>query len=148
MKKLILLILCAATFAFADDAKRGPEQLVLAFMRDYMAWNDRSYLASKGNHSQAVNRKIESDYQALLRKYCRPDFSGEPIAYGSESSHDPAKEKIVSVSIASSSAVVATQHTGDTGFVADYEYQFVFTKGRWYLEQVYYVDEGKKYPGL
>jgi len=95
--------------------------------------------------------RAEAEYEKVLAKYCRPGFKGEPIAFGSHSSHDPSHEKIVSVVVESNKAIVKTKHTKRRASLEmedDYEYHLSFDDARWYLEQVYYVDADGKYEGL
>jgi hypothetical protein len=57
-------------------------------------------------------RIAEQNYHALLKKYTKPDFRGEPIAYGSESSHDPLREKMTAQKIEDSRGVVTRRSVG------------------------------------
>ncbi len=125
----------------------SPEILVRQFQQDYMEWNDQAFSLrdSKPNEYMDLEGKA---WRTLLTKYTLPDFVGEPIAFGSESSHDPNKEKILSVKNTNNIAVVTTQYLVPDGYSPIHEYHLIFQDGRWYLTQVYLADEGQLYPGL
>jgi hypothetical protein len=89
----------------------------------------------------------QQGYQKLLDKYCRAGFKGEPVAFGSESTHDPAREVVTSVDVQGKTAVVKTRNDAD-GFVSEYEFQLIHENGRWYLLQVYYLDGAEKFESL
>src|SRR5262249_19536053 len=128
---------------------KEPVLLVKEFICDYHRWNDNAYLKHENSDSEAVQKSIESEWQTILQKYCRPDFEGQPIAYGSESDHDLAREEFVSTEIEGGVATIRTRtKKADSDFIADYEYVLKHNEGRWLLEQVYYVDDEGKYPGL
>lgn len=135
--------------ALAGDATRSPESLVHAFMADYLAWNDRAHRETERAPEDQDLERAEAEYEALLRRYCRPGFAGQLIAFGSESMHDPAREQIVGVTTRGDTTVVTTRHTNPTGgFAAEFEYYLLSQDGRWYLEQVYYVSDDGKHPTL
>jgi hypothetical protein len=131
------------------DSTTGPEAVVRAFMADYLAWNDRAHReAERAPEDQDMDR-AEAEYDALLRRYCRPGFTGQLIAFGSESAHDPAKEAIVSAATRGDTSVVRTRQAREPGgFASEFEYHLLFQDGRWYLEQVYYVGDDGKHPTL
>lgn len=152
MRSILVPLLLMASLAGAADAMKDPESIVLAFIQDYKSWNDRAYEESERlEHSEQAMIRAEAEYRKLLSKYCRPGFAGEPIAFGSESSHDISREKVDSVIIDGKNAIVKTRHTKKRGPVEmedDYEYHLSLDGARWYLEQVYYVDADGKYEGL
>lgn len=82
-----------------------------------------------------------------LKKYTKPDFEGEPIAFGSESSHDPEQEKIIATEITGNIAIVTTKVT-QLYYSPIYEYHLVEQNNNWYLSQIFLVDEDGKYPSL
>ncbi len=131
------------------DSMKSPESVVRAFMADFLAWNDRANReAERAPEDQDMDR-AQAEYEALLRRYCRPGFTGEPIAFGSVSWHDPATESIVSVTTRGDTSIVRTLHTREPNRVAhEYEYHLLFQDGRWYLEQVYYLSDDGKHPSL
>lgn len=128
-------------------SKESPETLVRQFQQDYMEWNNHAFSLrdSKPNEYMELAGKT---WRALLTKYTLPDFVGEPIAFGSESSHDPKKEKILSVKHANNTAVITTQYIVPDGYSPIHKYHLIFQDERWYLTQIYLSDEGQLYPGL
>ncbi len=128
-----------------------PKQLVEAFIEDFFAWNSKVYAMSeqeKDNSGNAMQEASRLYGDLILKRYCRPNFKGQPIAFGSTSCHEPGKEIIVADQTTETTALVKTRHTGSYDFVSDYEYSFIKTDGQWFLESVDYVDEDGKYPGL
>ncbi|EJE8558787.1 hypothetical protein [Vibrio vulnificus] len=129
----------------------SPRLLVKSYLIDYKDWNDKAYKLRKAeaNHSGGAMQLANELYKKnILSKYCQSDFVGEPIAFGSESSHDPENETIVTEEMIENRAIITTKHTNSTGFVADYEYRMIKSNGKWFLEAVDYVDSDGKYPGL
>lgn len=105
--------------------------------------------------------EITAEYKKIIKKYCRPGHYHLDPSFGNDSNHHPDEEVIVSVVIADDTAIVKTERTKDLGFmkhISDYEFylshekgrwNFVtFEKERWYLEQVYYVNEEGRYESL
>jgi hypothetical protein len=125
----------------------SPEQLVVAFQHDYKIWNDESFQNRQPDNDGNAMRIAEQNYHALLKKYTKPDFRGEPIAYGSESSHDPLREKMTAQKIEDSRAIITTQVSGEY-YSPVYEYHFVKENRKWYMTQLFLVDEDGKYPSL
>jgi hypothetical protein len=124
-----------------------PKFVVEAFIADYLAWNDKAYVESKTSDEN----RAEADYQKLLARYCRPGFTGEPISFGSDSSHGPLNETVVSVTTEGDSSIVKTRHIQDIDsfqFLSDYEYHLSREGDRWYLDRVFYVDAQGKYDCL
>lgn len=129
-------------------SNESPEILVRQFQQDYMEWNDYAF-SLMGSKPDEYTELADKAWRRLLTKYTLPDFVGEPIAFGSESSHDLKKEKILSVVKSTNNiTVVTTQYIVPDGYSPIYEYYLIFQDGRWYLTQVYFVDEGQLYPGL
>ena len=128
---------------------KDPETIVKAFITDYCQWNDRAYERSKSSGvSEEILDEAESEYAELLRRYCRPGFSGQTIAFGSHSSHSPRTETIREIILEGEHATVKTVAVDSLGFEANYEYSLAFADGRWFLEAVDYIDEEGRYPGL
>ena len=148
MKRSILTTLMMFSSATsAADWNSTPEAVVRSFQADYLAWNNHAFaLDTKLGVADAMP-KVEREYAALLRKYTLPDFRGEPIAYGGDSSHDPSKERTISIKTDGDDATVRTEFP-DPIYTPIYEYELVKSDGRWYLTQVYLVDEEGRYPGL
>ena len=121
-----------------------PELVVRAFITDYLAWNN-SAVADAGPTFDRHLDEAQDDYEKLLMKYCRPTFRGKLSTFGTDPAHDPDKETIAAVETLGTTSVVKTKLVRDMGQfkqVTDYQYHLTFEGGRWYLEQVFYV-EGK-----
>jgi hypothetical protein len=147
MRALFSFILMMA-IAVSGMAAGDPRSVVESFIADYFHWNNAAQASYDKSSGSAAMSEAEKAYQALLQRYCLPGFRGEPISFGSESSHVPGSEKVLSVHTAGAEAVVKTQMKDKHDFVADYEYHLVFLNGKWYLKNVYYVDGNEKYPSL
>lgn len=132
-----------------SSAIADPESLVKRFIEDYRAWNDRSHLRCEQDDSPQALETAEADYADLLKRYCRPGFTGEPIAFGSTSSHHPDTERVLSVTSDGPRCVVMTLNRDATGFQARYEYSLICENERWYLEALDYIDaDGDRLPSL
>jgi hypothetical protein len=86
----------------------------------------------------------------MLAKYCPAGFRGEPLAYGSESTHDPNASVIVDVIQKDGSATVRTQKPMGswTKSVHTHEFDLERRDGRWLLVGVYYIDGKARVPSL
>ncbi|HBZ7878653.1 TPA: hypothetical protein MM134_005361, partial [Klebsiella pneumoniae] len=96
---------------------------------------------------QEVMLLAQKGWNELLNKYTKPGFQGEPIAFGSESSHDPEQENIISVQISEKVATVTTRLSRQY-YSPIYEYQLSKENDTWYLSQIFLVDDDGKYPSL
>lgn len=147
---VVLWALAGAASTATPAPADTPEGMVRAYMADYRAWNDAAVRASETLGNERGMRSALAGYDRLLAKYCRRGFRGEPIAYGSEA-HDPANERVLSVQIQGERATVKTRQSYmlvNLLMEDDYEYELSREHGRWYLDQVYYVDSEGRYPGL
>lgn len=139
----------AFTPAGATEAL-GPEDLVRAFIADYDKWNKFAYQSrwqGPGGSLAAAN----TGYDALLREYCPPGHEHCPIAFGSDSNHDIARETIVSAEFAGDRCVVKTRQTKRQErptIVQDYEYHLEKSGQRWFLTSILHVVANGKYEGL
>ena len=133
-----------------SNSTKNPSDIVRSFIEDYYTWNNEAMKHSERERDDSgkAMKTAQERYQKLIEKYCLPGFKGQPISFGSESSHEPIKEVIASEEITGNKAIVKTKHTKSRNFVSDYEYRFVKIKHRWYLEAVDYVDRDGKYPSL
>ncbi|WP_240435611.1 NTF2 fold immunity protein [Photobacterium salinisoli] len=152
MSNKILTIFMAlfSTLSYGNNMD-SPKSLVQSFIADFEKWNDEAHSLSEAEveYTGEAMKKAKELYQNnILSKYCFKGFVGEPIAFGSDSSHDPENEVIHSEKVEGNKALITTKHTGSFGFVSDYEYRLTKYEGRWYLEAVDYVDSEGKYPGL
>lgn len=132
----------------AAEWNASPEALVRAFQADYLRWNNDAVVFDAKHGTLTALDMAEVEYAKLLKKYCRPDFKGEPIAFGDESSHDPAKEHTLSVQVSEPNAVVRTELHRKSGYRPVFEYELLKVDGRWYLLQIYLLDKGQRIPGL
>jgi len=135
-------------FSAAQAAETSsPAALVRAFQADYLHWNNQLLAIKENQTSDSVMSAAVKTYSEMLTKYTLPDFVGEPVAFGSESLHDPAKEKILTVKTHGGTAVVTTEFPGEY-YTPTYEYHLVYQQHRWYLTAVDLVDEDGKFPSL
>lgn len=123
-----------------------PEEITLAFISDYKIWNDMAFSLSDFDDAfnEEAEAQIEREYEDMIQKYCPPDKVYQGISYGSESSHDPEIETIEEVSITNTTAIVNT-HMPDND---NYEFSYIRTNSQWYLDEIYYLADGEKYPCL
>lgn len=142
-----LFVLSVGLFRAGDMLANTPEQVVTAFQRDYKSWNDLSFQRHQSYGEQEVMLFAQEGWNELLNKYTKPGFHGEPIAFGSESSHDPEQEKIISAQITGGAAIVTTRLSKQY-YSPIYEYQLSKENDTWYLSQIFLVDDDGKYPSL
>lgn len=149
MKKLLiqLIFLSVGLFKAGDIMANTPEHVVIAFQHDYKIWNDHAFQQSQIHKDKDTMPLAQQRWNELLKKYTKPDFEGEPIAFGSESSHDPEQEKIISTKITGDVAIVTTR-LSQQYYSPIYEYQLFRQSDNWYLSQIFLVDENGKYPSL
>ena len=147
MKRLIPFVLGLFSLSQNASGMDTPESLVKSFQADYLSWNNHALKVDSAHASIKAMELAEESYKKLLSKYTLPGFKGEPIAYGSEPAHDPQKENIISSAINGDNAIVRTEFPKPY-YSPIYEYHLVKAQGRWYLNQVYLVDDEGHYPGL
>lgn len=140
---LFIYNLAPLTAVSSEEVFNSPEALVRQFQADYLQWNNQSFALRNVQDISVAERA----YAELLRKYTLPEFQGEPIAFGSNSSHDPDKEKTISVTIKGSTAILTTQYP-ELHYTSAYEYHLINQQQRWYLIQVYFIDNKGRYPNL
>ena len=150
MKYSILLVyitLSASCFSQKTGSK-SPEELTLAFIKDYFEWNE--YAVRTDKVSGGKGSGIERNYRKIIRKYCIPGKDYQGVAYGSVSNHHPEHEKIVDKEIGASKAIIKTQFNDEDRpyKYAEYEYHFLVKGGKWLLEEVYYLDQKGKHNSL
>ena len=151
VKKIIAIFVSFfSMYTYGNDLD-SPRSLVESFLSDYQSWNDKAHSLKKAEveyTGEAMKMAKELYHKNIISKYCKAEFKGEPIAFGSESSHAPELEVILTEEIIGDKATITTKHTNSNNFVADYEYRLIKENGRWFLEAVDYVDQDGKYPGL
>jgi hypothetical protein len=128
----------------------SPEEITLAFIRDYKEWNDYA-MELDGSGDEKAGWNIGKAYDDIILKYCRKSLEYQPLAYGSESSHAPENEKVLKVEQGEHTATVHTKHermVANVDLSNLYEYSFEKEAGRWYLVSVAVVIDGEKYDGL
>jgi hypothetical protein len=133
-----------------SESTSTPEALVVAFVRDYFDWNNRAAATMKQPSDQAIGQRIQQEYQALLHEYCPPGFKGEPLSYGSHSSHHPSTTRIVATTVGATSTVVRTQIPmawSSTSFHT-HEFELLFRESRWFLTGIFYIDGQERLPSL
>ncbi|WP_240042990.1 hypothetical protein [Photorhabdus luminescens] len=125
----------------------SPGALVRAFQQDYLTWNNHAFALHDTHAPAQVMPLAQKSWDRLLTKYTLPGFKGEPIAFGSDAAHDPQCEQILSVKVHDNKAVVTTRFP-QTYYTSVYEYHLMSQHHRWYLTQIYLVDDSGKYPSL
>lgn len=137
------------TLSSATLENLTPEEFVRAYIADYERWN--TFAHSMWACDPGVGMDIaEAAYSSFVRKFCPADRVHQPIAFGSDSAHD-ANEVIVSVESSGDACVIKTRRTvviDDITMSDDYEYHLQKSGARWFLLNVYYVDQDGRYEGL
>ncbi|MDH3298349.1 MAG: RhsIA family immunity protein, partial [Gemmatimonadota bacterium] len=134
--------------AFTSDIPPAVRAKLRGFIQALHDWEVAAYQTSERNDSLAAMNMAKETYAALIREWCVPDLTPQPMSYGSDPNHGPDTEQLVSAAIVGDLCRVRTQHTNSTGFASDYEYHLRLIGGDWLTEQLYYVDQGEKYEML
>lgn len=149
--RVIYLILVCFLFKFnvlSQESKlNNPSKLTIEFIKDYKKWNDFAYNLSQTNTN---DEKIEIEYKKIISKYCQSSKTHQGISYGSNSNHCPDQEKIIKEVIKKNKAIITTKFR-DKEFdylESDYEYHFIKVDEKWFLEEIYLIDEEGKYEGI
>ena len=145
-----MLLALAFSSATAKDLPRSPEEIVRSFIRDYYAWNNRAAATIGKPRDAGTYERIQQEYKDILTRYCPPGFRGEPLAYGSHSTHHPEKSVIVAVEVLDASARVRTQKPMDAtpNAVHTHEFDLQRRDGRWFIIGVFYIDGKERLPSL
>ena len=130
-------------------AQNTPEEITKEFIKDYKVWNDNTYELHNAKNPKA-GEIAEKEYKLLIEKYCIPNKIYQYLAFGSNAIHSPEEESVEKTNIEQSKAIIKTifKDKSSDYLVNNYEYHFVLVNGKWLLEEVYFVDEDVKYPGL
>lgn len=136
--------------AHHEVAGHTPAALVCAFIVDYHAWNARAASTSDGPHDAQLGAAIERQYDAILRKYCPDGYARQPLAYGTNSTFDSARSRIVGETVDAGHAVVVVDRPmhayGDAVHI--HEFEFARRDGVWLLTGISYVDGARRHPVL
>ncbi len=129
---------------------RSAEDTILAFIRDYHAWNDRAMERSKASIANSTfdpeaESAVTADYDQLVARFYAPSVVRQSLAYGDRSDHHPDLESIESVQISAGNATVRTRHVGLDDFVAEYEYRLVQVAGEWRIGSLLYLGDDGEY---
>lgn len=114
-----------------------PEEITFAFMVDYQEWNGfaAEAYARTGDFDAA-----EDAYDALIAKYCRPGKQRQNLAIGGDS-HSPEASEIIDVEGRGDRRKVTVRETKPFDYHPTYIFDFIRESGRWYLDELYFVDE-------
>jgi hypothetical protein len=123
--------------AFDRPLPSEPGEITFAFMRDYREWNTFA-VASLGDDMNFD--PAEDAYDALIAKYCRPGKQRQNLAIGDDS-HSPERSEIIDVKGKGNRRKVTVRETEPSGFQPTYIFDFICEGGRWYLDELYFVDE-------
>ena len=125
------------------------ETKLTGFIKALHDWEVAAYQASECDDSGAAANMAKATYVELIREWCVPDLTPQPISYGSDPNHCPNAEQLVAAAaITGNLCRVRTKYTDSTGFTSDYEYHLRLIDGAWLIEQLYYVDKSAKYEML
>ena len=109
-------------------------------------WEVESWRAFEENRSPETRKSIQEKYRALVSHWCVDEVTPQPAAYGSDPSHNPESEKLVSAATADDTCWVQTEDT-ESGTI--HEYHLRREGEKWLVEHLFYVDDdGIKYECL
>ncbi len=133
---------------FTSEIPDDVRAVVTGFITALYNWEVASQSRYEQDDSEETLVQAEQAYATLIQKWCVPNLSTQPISFGSDPSHHPEKEQLVSSAIHDNECRVATQHEGSYGFTTDYEYRLLKIDNQWKIASLDYVDEEGKYPML
>lgn len=135
-----------------DVQTLDPDAMVLAFIGAHNAWEHYAWRVDQSHpHREMAGEAAQAAYAMLSWKFCLPGHPHQPLAYGNEPTHDPARERIVDSQRTADTAVVRTAREKELGtqtVTDDYEYHLKHADGRWFVASVLYVCDDGKYEGL
>ncbi|NHM03746.1 hypothetical protein [Flavobacterium celericrescens] len=130
-----------------ESSLNTPSKLTIEFIKDYKKWNDLAYGLNQNGKEYDI---IEKEYKKIISKYCLEGKIHQGISFGSDSNHCPEREKIIKEDIKTDRAIIITKFK-DKVFdylESDYEYHYIKVNEKWFLEEIYLIDEEGKYEGL
>ena len=145
---LLILSLVSNLIQAQEIISNTPSEMTLEFIKDFKKWNDYAYNLSLERSDN--NEIIELEYKKIISKFCKENKKHQGISFGSHSNHSPEFEKITKAIVKKESAIIKTKFIDPNNSFrnANYEYHFVKIENKWFLEEVYLVDEDGKYEGL
>ena len=150
MKIFYLFILSLVTHLVQSQENHfnTPSEITMEFIKDFKKWNDFAYNLSLENRN--YDEQIELEYKKIISKFCKENKIHQGISFGSHSNHSPEFEKITKAIVKKESAIIKTKFIDPSNSFrnANYEYHFVKIENKWFLEEVYLVDNDGKYEGL
>jgi hypothetical protein len=130
---------------FASDVPPAVRSKVTGFIKALHDWEVAAAQAAETDDSAAMDA-AESAYMSLVRNWCVPGVTPQPVSYGSDPSHSPDTEHLLGAATADDHCSVRTRHTKSSGFSSDYEYHLRLVGGEWLIENLFYVDGCEKCP--
>jgi len=123
---------------FARPLPDEPEAITAAFIADYKEWNDFAFASCPPG--AGCGPALES-YDRLIEKYCRPGKQHLLPAFGSHSFHSPETSEVVAVRGRGNRKTVTVRETRSDCCQQTDEFDFVRHDGRWWLDEMYFIDE-------
>jgi hypothetical protein len=122
---------------FDGAPSNEPEDIAVAFIADYKEWNDFAYASKQaGNDFEPA----ELSYDALIAKYCRAGKQRQGLAFSSHSMHSPETSEVIGTKGRGDRKKVTVRETTPSGYQPIYEFDFIHADGRWFLDELYFVD--------
>ena len=122
-----------------------PKQLTTRFIADYESWNNEAVKISESRGKKG-DSLINANYAALLNRYCLPGQTFDGASFGAMSFHSKKHEKVVGEKKGKEAMVVTTVYTEPVALNrSKYEYVFINRDNRWYLNEIFLVDNKGKY---
>lgn len=133
---------------FSTDIPADVRSTVSGFIQALHDWEVAAFRAHENDDSPAADEMARSTHAALIREWCVPDLTPQPIAFGGDPMHGPESERILSAALTEDRCRVRTQHVTSSGFQTNYEYHMRLIDGAWRFEQLYFVDESELFEML
>lgn len=121
---------------------------VTGFMAAHCRWETETFAAAQGADRATAFQDGQAAYETLIRHWCGNEVEPSGAAFGSDPTHDPAREVIRDGAVSGDKWIVRTRRTRSTGFKSDYEYHLQRAGDRWLIKSLLYVDDEGKYECL
>ena len=123
---------------FSGGLPAEPAQIAQQFVADYERWNTYAWSAYQ---SDSYDERPQRSYLELIAHYCGPAKKPQLPAFGTVSTFSAENCSIGSARADGGKCTVPVTAPDQTGFDAAFEFDFVRDGDRWWLEEVYYLDE-------
>lgn len=118
------------------------------FIAAMHGWEVEAMRVREETDFESAHRLISDAYELLLKTHCTDSGPRQGMAYGSDPSHDPERERIVGGIRQGDIWVLRTSQASEYGGETIHEYELINVDQRWLINQVFYVDDEGRWESL